>query len=85
VLLATAVFLRPLRLSRAGAQGIDYDPLWEVYLALEGEGAEMKVAGFGNVYRFYHYPDSTRLRISQVDVTFNIAKRVCSVVILCVL
>ncbi|CAM6085157.1 unnamed protein product [Calypogeia fissa] len=52
-----------------GAQPIESDdPLWEVYLALEGEGPKMKVAGFCNVYCFYHYPDSTRLRISQILV-----------------
>lgn len=42
------------------------DPLWEIYVTLEGEGPEIVVTGFCTVYRFYHYPDSMRLRVSQV-------------------
>ncbi|BBN20058.1 histone acetyltransferase 1 [Marchantia polymorpha subsp. ruderalis] len=52
-----------------GARPIeDDDPLWEVYLALEIHDDRRKIMGFCNVYRFYHYPDSTRLRISQILV-----------------
>ena len=42
------------------------DPSWEFYVSLEGEGSEVVVTGFCTVYRFYSYPDSTRLRVSQV-------------------
>ncbi|CAK9858858.1 unnamed protein product [Sphagnum jensenii] len=52
-----------------GGQPIESDdPLWEIFVALEGEGPETVVTGFCTVYRFYHYPDSTRLRISQILV-----------------
>jgi hypothetical protein len=52
---------------QTGGQPIESDdPLWEIFVALEGEGPETVVTGFCTVYRFYHYPDSTRLRISQV-------------------
>jgi histone acetyltransferase 1 len=44
------------------------DPRWEIYLSLEGEGPEVVVAGFCTVYRFYSYPESTRLRVSQILV-----------------
>jgi len=44
------------------------DPLWEIYVTLEGEGPEIVVTGFCTVYRFYHYPDSMRLRVSQILV-----------------
>ncbi|KAL2609388.1 hypothetical protein R1flu_027961 [Riccia fluitans] len=47
---------------------VDNDPLWEVYLSLEIQDNRKKVTGFCNVYRFYHYPDSTRLRVSQILV-----------------
>ncbi|CAK9192209.1 unnamed protein product [Sphagnum troendelagicum] len=52
-----------------GGQPIESDdPMWEIFVALEGEGPETVVTGFCTVYRFYHYPDSTRLRISQILV-----------------
>ncbi|KAL3699319.1 hypothetical protein R1sor_017341 [Riccia sorocarpa] len=47
---------------------VDNDPLWEVYLSLEIQENRKRVTGFCNVYRFYHYPDSTRLRVSQILV-----------------
>lgn len=42
------------------------DPRWDIYVSLEGEGPEIVVTGFCTVYRFYNYPESTRLRVSQV-------------------
>lgn len=44
------------------------DPRWEIYVSLEGEGPEIVVTGFSTVYRFYSYPESTRLRVSQILV-----------------
>ncbi|KAG0558397.1 hypothetical protein KC19_10G025200 [Ceratodon purpureus] len=44
------------------------DPRWEIYVSTEGEGPEMVVTGFCTVYRFYSYPESTRLRVSQILV-----------------
>ncbi|EFJ07249.1 hypothetical protein SELMODRAFT_133997, partial [Selaginella moellendorffii] len=44
------------------------DPRWEVYVAVETTRDVHKVTGFCNVYRFFHYPDSSRLRISQVSL-----------------
>eukprot|EP00899_Mesostigma_viride_P015545 jgi/Mesvir1/23992/Mv10748-RA.2 len=49
------------------------DPSWEIFVALErghSEGGQptMHVAGFCTVYHFYAYPDSTRMRLSQLLV-----------------
>ncbi|XP_002991678.2 histone acetyltransferase type B catalytic subunit isoform X1 [Selaginella moellendorffii] len=52
-----------------GASCIEVDdPRWEVYVAVETTRDVHKVTGFCNVYRFFHYPDSSRLRISQVSL-----------------
>ncbi|KAI5061894.1 hypothetical protein GOP47_0022433 [Adiantum capillus-veneris] len=48
------------------------DPRWEVYVCLEKASNESscvwKMVGFCRVYRFFKYPDSTRLRVSQILV-----------------
>eukprot|EP00249_Psilotum_nudum_P013962 c24599_g1_i1 orf=182-1147(-) len=49
------------------------DPRWDLYVTLQrGSVPEQenpwKLVGFCTVYRFYHYPDSTRFRISQILV-----------------
>eukprot|EP00897_Mesotaenium_endlicherianum_P006997 jgi/Mesen1/6325/ME000326S05462 len=48
------------------------DPLWDLYVAVErhtlAQGEQVYVAGYCTAYRFYHHPDSTRMRISQVLV-----------------
>ncbi|KAJ7559196.1 hypothetical protein O6H91_04G074000 [Diphasiastrum complanatum] len=54
-----------------GGRPIDSDPQWEIFVATEkhkGSERSCKVTGFCNVFRFYHYPDSMRLRISQILV-----------------
>ncbi|XP_024396490.1 histone acetyltransferase type B catalytic subunit isoform X2 [Physcomitrium patens] len=52
-----------------GGQPIESDdPRWEMYVTLEGEGPDIIVTGFCTVYRFFRYPDSTRLRIAQILV-----------------
>ncbi|PIA42839.1 hypothetical protein AQUCO_02000351v1 [Aquilegia coerulea] len=57
-----------------GSSPIDVtDPRWEIYLAVESKSNDqgvvgIKLLGFAAVYRFYYYPDSSRLRISQVLV-----------------
>eukprot|EP01018_Ginkgo_biloba_P001450 Gb_33794 [translate_table: standard] len=57
-----------------GSQPIEQnDPRWEMYVtiqreALNGCDTVCKLLGFCTVYRFYHYPDNTRLRISQILV-----------------
>lgn len=55
-----------------GSSPIDVvDPSWELYVLIQrktdqqGEIYNM-LLGFTAVYRFYHYPDSSRLRIGQV-------------------
>ncbi|MCO5556558.1 hypothetical protein L7F22_010108 [Adiantum nelumboides] len=48
------------------------DPRWEVYVCLEKAAEEYncpwRIVGFCRVYRFFKYPDSTRLRVSQILV-----------------
>ncbi|KAI3979514.1 hypothetical protein MKX01_001706 [Papaver californicum] len=48
------------------------DPKWEIYLMVQktdqAGDSNSKVLGFATVYRFYQYPDSSRLRISQMLV-----------------
>lgn len=57
-----------------GSQPIEQDdPKWEMYIRIQreslSEGNDVyRLLGFCTVYRFYHYPDTTRLRISQILV-----------------
>jgi len=57
-----------------GSQPIEQDdPKWEMFIrvqreSLSGGSAVCRLLGFCTVYRFYHYPDTTRLRISQILV-----------------
>ncbi|XP_062090973.1 histone acetyltransferase type B catalytic subunit [Humulus lupulus] len=57
-----------------GGSPIDVtDPCWELYLLIQKkidhQGEEHSLLlGFAAAYRFYHYPDSSRLRISQILV-----------------
>eukprot|EP00250_Pteridium_aquilinum_P009591 c18778_g1_i1 orf=373-1905(-) len=48
------------------------DPRWEVYVCLEktsqGPNPVWRMVGFCRVYNFFKYPDSTRLRVSQILV-----------------
>ncbi|GAB2219687.1 hypothetical protein Droror1_Dr00007324 [Drosera rotundifolia] len=50
------------------------DSQWELYLLVqktinEGQVSEARLLGFAAVYRFYHYPDSSRLRLSQILIS----------------
>nr|ASU54203.1 histone acetyltransferase [Hevea brasiliensis] len=55
-----------------GSNPIDVtDPGWELYVLVQEINDEQgdtqhRVLGFTAVYRFYHYPDKTRLRLSQI-------------------
>ncbi|XP_068652867.1 probable histone acetyltransferase type B catalytic subunit isoform X2 [Aristolochia californica] len=57
-----------------GGRPIDIsDPRWDIYFAVEKESNQLgsigiKLHGFATMYRFYHHPDSTRFRISQLLV-----------------
>ncbi|CAL0334858.1 unnamed protein product [Lupinus luteus] len=57
-----------------GSSPIDViDPCWELYLIIQKETdlqgeIQYRLIGFTAVYRFYHYPDSSRLRLSQILV-----------------
>ncbi|KAH7686382.1 Histone acetyltransferase protein [Dioscorea alata] len=57
-----------------GGSPIDIaDPRWEIYFVVKKTREKsgdysIKLLGFAAVYQFYHYPDSTRLRISQILV-----------------
>ncbi|KAM7509638.1 hypothetical protein LguiA_020091 [Lonicera macranthoides] len=58
-----------------GSNPIDItDPRWEIYLLVQkkidqqAEGNQLKLLGFAALYRFYHYPESLRLRLSQILV-----------------
>ncbi|CAA6660968.1 unnamed protein product [Spirodela intermedia] len=49
------------------------DPGWDIYFVVKKTSDQtgdtlIELLGFATVYRFYHYPDSTRLRISQILV-----------------
>ncbi|MCO5558597.1 hypothetical protein L7F22_012183 [Adiantum nelumboides] len=48
------------------------DPRWEVYVCLEKASNDSNclwtMVGFCRVYRFFKYPDTTRLRVSQILV-----------------
>ncbi|GAV62183.1 MOZ_SAS domain-containing protein/Hat1_N domain-containing protein [Cephalotus follicularis] len=57
-----------------GSNPIDVtDPQWELYLLIQknvdqqGE-IQHRLLGFAALYRFYHYPESSRLRLSQILV-----------------
>lgn len=62
-----------LNLFSLGGSPIDIaDPRWEIYFVVKktrdkSGDYSMKLLGFAAAYLFYHYPDSTRLRISQVS------------------
>ncbi|KAJ7969495.1 Histone acetyltransferase type B catalytic subunit [Quillaja saponaria] len=54
-----------------GSSPIDVtDPRWELYLVIQKityhQGEMHRLIGFTAVYRFYHYPDGSRLRLSQI-------------------
>ncbi|CAI0628461.1 unnamed protein product, partial [Linum tenue] len=57
-----------------GSNPIDVtDSGWELYVLtqkkdLEHEDVQSRLLGFSAIYRFYHYPDSTRLRLGQILV-----------------
>ncbi|KAM1361264.1 hypothetical protein COP2_027086 [Malus domestica] len=57
-----------------GSSPIDVvDPRWELYVLIQNKTDEKGdiynvLFGFTAVYRFYHYPDSSRLRLSQILV-----------------
>lgn len=57
-----------------GSNPIDVDdPGWELYVLIQTkkdkQGADQDfLLGFAAVYRFFHYPDSSRLRLSQILV-----------------
>ncbi|XP_044471152.1 histone acetyltransferase type B catalytic subunit-like isoform X1 [Mangifera indica] len=55
-----------------GSNPIDVtDPRWELYLLIQKKEDQQgdiqnRLLGFTALYRFYHYPDSTRIRLSQI-------------------
>lgn len=57
-----------------GSSPIDItDPNWELYFVIEKKIDEQgdspyKLLGFAAAYRFFHYPDTSRLRLSQILV-----------------
>ncbi|XP_027331567.1 histone acetyltransferase type B catalytic subunit [Abrus precatorius] len=57
-----------------GSSPIDVtDSHWELYLVIQKktdqqEEIQCRLIGFTAVYRFYHYPDDSRLRLSQILV-----------------
>ncbi|THF94006.1 hypothetical protein TEA_020415 [Camellia sinensis var. sinensis] len=57
-----------------GSNPIDItDPRWEILLIVQKKidlqgGNQLRLLGFAAIYRFYHYPDSLRLRLSQILV-----------------
>nr|XP_043624523.1 histone acetyltransferase type B catalytic subunit [Erigeron canadensis] len=56
-----------------GSNPIDVtDPDWEIYLLAEKKTDQqdnpVKLLGFAALYRFFHYPDSHRLRLGQILV-----------------
>lgn len=58
--------------SELGSSPIDViDPRWELYVLIQKKADQLgeiqcRLLGFTAVYRFFHYPESSRLRISQV-------------------
>lgn len=67
--------LEHLMFNQAGSSPIDVtDSRWELYLLIQkkcNEQAECQLIGFAAVYRFYHYSDGSRLRLSQVIWQFH--------------
>ncbi|XP_021763348.1 histone acetyltransferase type B catalytic subunit-like [Chenopodium quinoa] len=56
-----------------GSNPIDVtDSCWEMYVIVQKiadpEGDQSRLLGFAAAYRFYHYPDTLRLRLSQILV-----------------
>ncbi|XP_072994457.1 probable histone acetyltransferase type B catalytic subunit [Typha latifolia] len=57
-----------------GGRPIDItDPRWEIFLVVKktqgsSTNCTVQLLGFATLYCFYHYPDSSRLRISQILV-----------------
>lgn len=57
-----------------GSSPIDVtDPRWELYVLTQRNSGQLGLThptllGFAALYRFYHYPDSSRLRLSQILV-----------------
>ncbi|XP_071716371.1 histone acetyltransferase type B catalytic subunit [Rutidosis leptorrhynchoides] len=56
-----------------GSNPIDVtDPDWEMYLLVEKKSDQqdspVKLLGFAALYRFFHYPDTHRLRLGQILV-----------------
>lgn len=56
-----------------GSNPIDItDPSWELYVLVQKKTDQtdcpLKLLGFAALYRFFHYPDSLRLRLSQILV-----------------
>ncbi|XP_028770203.1 histone acetyltransferase type B catalytic subunit-like [Neltuma alba] len=57
-----------------GSSPIDVtDPRWELYLLIQKKSdqqgeTQCRLIGFTAVYRFFHYPDGSRLRLSQILV-----------------
>uniref|UniRef100_A0A2P2JTP9 histone acetyltransferase n=3 Tax=Rhizophora mucronata TaxID=61149 RepID=A0A2P2JTP9_RHIMU len=57
-----------------GSNPIDVtDPKWELYVLIQKKNDKQgdiqdRLLGFAAIYRFYHYPDCTRLRLGQVLV-----------------
>ncbi|XP_022946895.1 histone acetyltransferase type B catalytic subunit-like isoform X1 [Cucurbita moschata] len=52
-----------------GSSPIDVtDPRWELYVLSQKNNGQThpRLRGFAALYRFYHYPDSSRLRLSQI-------------------
>lgn len=55
-----------------GSSPIDVsDPRWELYVLVQKNNGQLgqthpTLLGFAALYRFYHYPDSSRLRLSQI-------------------
>ncbi|KAK3027104.1 hypothetical protein RJ639_042398 [Escallonia herrerae] len=63
---------RSLVLFVPGSSPIDItDPRWEIYLLVQkatDQQEDRRLLGFAAVYRFYRYPESSRLRLSQILV-----------------
>lgn len=52
-----------------GASIIEYDENWEILVLFEvDEKGVARIAGFATFYNFYAFPDSSRMRISQVKL-----------------
>ncbi|XP_022154760.1 histone acetyltransferase type B catalytic subunit [Momordica charantia] len=57
-----------------GSSPIDVsDSRWELYVLIQKKNSQLghthsTLLGFAALYRFYHYPDSSRLRLSQILV-----------------